>query len=190
MEHVHRLAKQAYSQAPWRSQTQLMGFFLLGVVVTALVSFIYLNTTAQAATYGRQIQDMQVNIYYPQTEISDQVEQELTQPETLGQEEDKSIEELRIEIANLEATLASLTSQAVIDNWAAENDMRPNDPANTMFLSVAGYSGMEVVNLAPPPRLERVTTSSLPAVYKQSLIDWLKQQVVQTSHMFMEEVAP
>lgn len=190
MEHVRKLTRQAYSQAPWRSQTQLMGFFLLGVVVSALVAFIYLNTTAQAATYGRQIQDMQVNIYYPQTAITDQAEQEIAQPETLGQEKVKSIEELRIEIANLEASLAMLTSQEVVDASAAEMDMKPNDPEHTLFLIVPGYKGMEVANLAPPPHLERVTMPSLPAVYKQSLIDWLKQQVVQTSRMFMEEVSP
>ncbi len=190
MEHVRKLTRQAYSQAPWRSQTQLMGFFLLGVVVSAWVAFVYLNTTAQAATFGRQIQDMQVNIYYPQTAITDQVEQEIIQPAAQGQEEAKSIEELRIEIANLEASLAILTSQEVVDAKAAEMDMKPNDPEHSLYLIVPGYKGMEVANLAPPPRLERLTTPTLPAVYKQSLIDWLKQQVVQTTHMFMQEVSP
>ena len=61
MEQVRRLTKQAYSQAPWRSQTQIIVVFMLAVVAAALVAFIYLNTTAQAATIGRQIQEMQVN---------------------------------------------------------------------------------------------------------------------------------
>ena len=59
MEQVRRLTKQAYSQAPWRSQTQIIVVFMLAVVAAALVAFIYLNTTAQAATIGRQIQEMQ-----------------------------------------------------------------------------------------------------------------------------------
>jgi hypothetical protein len=190
MEHVHKLARQAYSQAPWRSQTQWMGFFLLVVVVAALLAFMYLNTTAQAATYGRQIQDMQVNIYYPQTSIADQALEEMTVPQEGGQAETKSIEELRIEIADLEAKLAVLTSLAVIDAKAAEMDMQPTDPAEGLYLVVDGYDDPQQVNLAPSTRVERAIVSVLPMVYKQSLIDWLKQQVVQTTHMFMEEVSP
>ena len=61
MEQVKQF-KQAYSQTPWRKQLQVIGAFLLVVVVSALVAGIYLSVTSQAATLGRQIQDMQIRM--------------------------------------------------------------------------------------------------------------------------------
>lgn len=173
--------KQAYLLSPWRSQTQLVGSFLLVVVITALVAFIYLNTTAQAATIGRKIQDMQVNMD-AQPAITDENLEETANP--------LSIEELSIRIADLETQLAALTAQTVIEAKAREMQMEPYDPENVLYLSVPGYHGRLAAHLAPPPRLERATVPVIPAVYKQSLIDWLKIQIVQTSRMLMDEVKP
>jgi hypothetical protein len=172
---------QAYLLSPWRSQTQLVGSFLLVVVITALVAFIYLNTTAQAATLGRKIQDLQINLDN-QPAITDQDSQETA--------EDLSMEELSIRIADLELQLAMLTAQKLIETKAAEMQMEPYDPQKALFLSVPGYQGRSAVHLAPPPRVERATTPVIPAVYKQSLVDWLKTQIVQTSRMILEEVEP
>jgi hypothetical protein len=172
---------QAYLLSPWRSQTQITGGFLLVVVVAALVAFIYLNTTAEAATIGRQIQDMQVNMDNPP---------ELTDAEVDSADEKLSIEELSIRIADLETRLAVLTTQTLIEEKAKAQQMKPYDPEQAMYLSVPGYKGRSNVHLAPPPRLERASTPVLPAVYKQSLIDWVKIQIVQTSRMLFDEVGP
>ena len=40
---------QAFQQAPWRVQLQILGMVLLGFVTTALVASIYLNVSAQTA---------------------------------------------------------------------------------------------------------------------------------------------
>ena len=53
---------QAYRQSPWRIQLQVVGLFLLLLVMIALVAGIYLNVTARAATIGRRIQEMQFEI--------------------------------------------------------------------------------------------------------------------------------
>ncbi len=42
MDGVRQLT-QAYSQAPWRKQLQILGLFLLVVVLAALVAGIYLK---------------------------------------------------------------------------------------------------------------------------------------------------
>ena len=190
MEQVRKLTRQAYSQAPWRSQTQWIGSFLLVVVVTALVAFIYLNTTAQAATYGRQIQEMQVkDIYYPSTAIDSQQSLTLEDP-TFAQNEELSIEELLIQISDLKAQIAESTSLARVEAYAEEMNMRPNDPEKTIYLGVPGYTGRQEARLAPPPHLERSVAPGVPAIYKQSLIDWLKLQIVQTSRLLIHEVQP
>jgi soluble cytochrome b562 len=189
MEQVRKLTKQAYSKTPWRSQTQLIGTFLLGVVVAALVTFIYLSTTAQAATYGRQIQEMQVKIYDPSVAVTSAA-LEAVLPEEEKTPSRESIEELYIQIDNLQAQLAELTSLRTAQAAVEKLNMQPNDPEKTMYLSVAGYAGRQAANLAPPPRIEQATTQSLPAVYKQSLIDWLKMKVVQTSQIWRDEVQP
>jgi len=194
MEQVRRLTKQAYPQAPWRSQTQVIVGFMLVVVAAALVAFIYLNTTAQAATIGRQIQEMQVN-------LNDSVDIELEDSGLVGsldenQAEADSIEEvvpievLRMQIAVLETQLASLTTLDRIKEEATKAGMEPRDLEKTIYLAVPGYTGKALANLAPPPRMERATTPVLPEIYKQSLIDWLKMQIVSTSQMLMDEVKP
>ena len=55
MERVVGLT-QAYSQAPWRKQLQLIGVFLVVLV------FFALSVTARATTVGREIQGMQDKI--------------------------------------------------------------------------------------------------------------------------------
>jgi len=50
--------KQAYRQAPWRLQLQSIGFYLLPLIAIVMVTIIYLNISAQAATAGLKIRDM------------------------------------------------------------------------------------------------------------------------------------
>jgi len=46
---------QAYRQAPWRTQLQWIGFFLLGLVIIVTVAGLYLSITAQSTTAGVEI---------------------------------------------------------------------------------------------------------------------------------------
>lgn len=193
MEQVRRFTKQAYSQSPWRSQTQFIVVFMLVVVATALVAFIYLNTTAQAATIGRQIQEMQVNLqdvqdieYVPEDPLAAaSLENASELPEEVV-----PIEVLRMQISVLETQLAALTSLDRVAEEAARAGMVPRDPEKMDYIAVPGYAGRPLANLAPAPRMERIETPVLPEVYRQSLIDWLKMQVVSTSQILLEEVKP
>ena len=49
---VRRMKKkqiQAYKQTPWRVQLQWIGLFLLGLILVAAITGIYLSINAQAA---------------------------------------------------------------------------------------------------------------------------------------------
>ena len=50
---------QAYKQAPWRTQIQRVGAFLLVVVVIAVIAGLYLNISGQSAATGRRIQNLE-----------------------------------------------------------------------------------------------------------------------------------
>src|SRR5512137_265742 len=92
----------AYSQAPWRKQTYLIGVILLFLVCAAIIAGIYLNVSARAAAVGRQIQEMQVRVYGYHYLTGDSGEGYLP------------IEELEQDIANLNSQLAYLTSYEIM----------------------------------------------------------------------------
>jgi cell division protein FtsL len=148
MDSVQRFT-QAYSQAPWRKQVQLIGLFLLGLILVALVAGIYLNVTARAATIGRSIQGMR-----------------------------NTIENLERGNADLESQLASLTSNREMQTRASELGLRPLDSEEqVLYLVVPGYVERQSVstNAASAPALPRVKTLS--PDYTQSLFDWLRERV-------------
>ncbi len=51
---------QAYQQAPWRTQLQWIGFFLLGLVIIVTVAGLYLSITAQSTTAGVEIKELEL----------------------------------------------------------------------------------------------------------------------------------
>jgi cell division protein FtsL len=125
---------QAYSQAPWRKQVQLIGLFLLGLILVALVAGIYLNVTARAATIGRSIQGMR-----------------------------NTIENLERGNADLESQLASLTSNREMQTRASELGFRPLDSEEEVFyVVVPGYVERQAASMdaAPASALPRVRTLS------------------------------
>ncbi len=61
----------AYKQAPWRTQRQIIGIFLLAVVLVAMVAGIYLNISARAALAGREIQVLEREIETTRRKIAD-----------------------------------------------------------------------------------------------------------------------
>src|SRR3972149_1773254 len=81
---------QAYQQAPWRRQMQVVGFIAAGLVAISLVGALYLNITARAATAGRQ-----------------------------GPKLQRDAADLEQKIEDLETELASITSLDTVPHLAA-----------------------------------------------------------------------
>jgi hypothetical protein len=163
---------QAYSQAPWRRQLQIVGTFLLILVAVAVVAGIYLNITTRAATIGREIQKMQVRIsgYYNLS----------TDPGSLPM----PIEELEQNISSLQAELAYLTSYQVMQARAEDLDLQPVDPQHILYLEVPGYFQQQEAVMAPPPQPVVVSAPGISPEFKESLIDLIEQQLAQTARLF------
>jgi len=164
----------AYSQAPWRKQTYLIGVILLFLVCTAIIAGIYLNVTARAATMGRQIQEMQVRVYGYHYLTGDAGENYVP------------IEELEQRIANLNSQLAYLISYSVMKDRLKKLDMIKVDAFSVLYLDVPGYVERQTTSLAPPPQPVVVNASGIAPEFKESLFDWVVNQVRQTTQFFNE----
>lgn len=137
---------QAYRQAPWRRQVQVIGFVAASVALVALVAGLYLDVTARAATTGRTVQQLQ-----------------------------RSREELEQNIEDLESELATLRSIDVMQARAEKLDYQPLDPSEVRYLEVQGYEGRYEAPLAPGLASQFNAGARLPLAYTQSLFDWFGQ---------------
>lgn len=135
---------QAYKQAPWRTQLQWIGLFLLFLVLVASVASIYLNVSASAAAAGREIQSLE--------------------------DETTNIER---SIADLETRLAIQTSAAVMQKRAEALGFSNTEWDDPLFITIDGYSGRHAAVMAPPPGPGMVIQPVIKAAYTQSLWDWL-----------------
>lgn len=143
---------QAYKQAPWRIQLQWIGLFLLGLVLVAAVTGLYLNISAQAATAGRKIQ-------YLESEISD----------------------INNRIAELTTDLAVAKSSAYMSSRAEELGFKMIDPNQAVYLAIPGYDPNADLVLAPP-RVNTISdTPIVRSSYKTSLWEWFVKQIWHTS---------
>jgi cell division protein FtsL len=143
-----RLIKQAYPQAPWRSQLQMLVFFLVIVVLVALVAGFYLSVSARAAAVGRDIQGMQ------------------NQLELLEQENE-----------DLKARLANITSSGALDDRANEMEFKPLDLEEALYVKVPGYSGREPITLASTEEKPVISAEVLPDEYTESIFTWLLRYI-------------
>jgi cell division protein FtsL len=134
----------AYKNAPWRMQLQLIGMFSLTVVVIALIAGLYLNVTARAATVGREIQDMELDIL-----------------------------ELQHITADLENQLGLLTSIKTMERRADDLGFQSVNPAEILYVAVPGYAGRQSVSLAPPPGPVTASDFGIPSEYTQTLFEWI-----------------
>jgi len=123
---------------------QRIGFFLLALVVVALVAGLYLYITAQTATAGVEIQNLEARS-----------------------------EELRLQIADLKTQLGRISSAAAMEQRALEMGFEKTTPENTAYLVVADYPGRQTAILAPPPSAEALQAPLIKAAYTESLWDWL-----------------
>lgn len=151
---------QAYRQAPWRAQLQMIGLFCLGLVLIALVAGVYLNVTARAATVGRRVQALQVQI-----------------------------ETARRRNADLETGLARITSVEIMEARAQALGFQPASGDSFLYVMVPGYPGRQPVVMAPPPGPLTATGPHLPPEFTQSLLDWF-QQLTLRPPISLSEVLP
>ena len=173
MENIKKLT-QAYEQAPWRRQMYMIGVILLILVSTAIVAGIYLNVTARAAAVGRQIQEMQVRVYGYHYLTSDAGG--VTVP----------IEELEQRIANLTSQLAILTSYKVMQERVKDLNLDPIEADHIEYIEVPGYIDRQTTSLAPPPEPVVVNASAIDPQFKESLFEWVADQVERTARYFSE----
>ncbi|HSB66424.1 MAG TPA: hypothetical protein VLD65_07585 [Anaerolineales bacterium] len=164
----------AYSLIPWRRQTYLIGVILLILVCTAIIAGIYLNVTARAAAVGRQIQEMQVRVYGYHYLTGDSGENYVP------------IEELEQDIADLDSQLAYLTSYAIMKERVRKLDVRTIDAFSVVYMEVPGYVDRQTTSLAPPPQPVVVNASGIAPEFKQSLFEWVVDQVRKTTELFNE----
>jgi len=137
---------QAYRQAPWRVQLQWIGALLLVLVVGMLIAGVYLYLTAEATAAGTHIRELELER-----------------------------EDLQIRIADQSTQLAYLRSAAFMQGRAEVLGYKNARQEDIVYIPVPGYSGRQVVFLAPPPGNESVDASIIKPAYKESLWEWLYQ---------------
>lgn len=135
---------QAYPNAPWRNQVQVIGVFAVGLVTVAILAGLYLVVSVQAATLGREIQEIQADVL-----------------------------DVQRENANLETELARLTSAAVMENRARELGFVPIGESSREYLPVPGYAPRQAVVLAPPPGMAVPAGTEYPPELNETLFQWL-----------------
>ncbi len=158
MDQVKSLT-QAYSQAPWRKQLQLIVGFAIFGIMAALIAYVYLSVSAQAVAAGNDIQQMQVDIQNMQRTNSD-----------------------------LESQLAQVTSQQAMEERARSMGFKPVEAGEIVYLQVSGYSDRPEANLAPPPGPTVVNSHVLSPAYEESLLEWLRDNVLRPSGLLNSEV--
>ena len=112
----------AYHQAPWRTQRQMIGIFLITLLAVAMVAALYLSLTANAAILGREVQALQY---------------EITANERIN--------------ADLQTRLALLTSTSEMERRARAAGFRPARPDELVYVVVAGYVPPQPAILAAAP---------------------------------------
>lgn len=139
---------QAYTQAPWRKQLQLIGVFSLVLVFIALVAGVYLSVSARAAAAGREIQAMQAEI-----------------------------DNLDRDIEDLESQLAFLQSTGEMEKRVKSMGFKPVAPEEIVYLNVPGYTYRQSAVLAPVSERPLVSAPTTPPEYTESLLEWMQREV-------------
>jgi len=139
---------QAYRRTPWRVQVQWIGYILLVIVIMALIAGLYLAITAETATAGVVIQNL-----------------------------DDQKRDVEFDIASLQSQIAFLTSAASMKSRAEELGYKIHDQENVHYLIIPGYAGRQTVILAPPPGPNTVGQSVIKPTYTLSLWEWLYEGI-------------
>lgn len=138
---------QAYATTPWRRQVQVIGLFSAFVIVVALVASAYLWVSSLAATYGRQVQEIQ-----------------------------STAQVLEDNIEDLSAHLGELTTTERMQKLAEEQGYEPVTPWDLEYLVVSGYPEDQPLSIAPENLSLPVSSNQeLPHEFTQSLFDWVRE---------------
>jgi len=143
-----------YLQVPWRRQLRLIGLFVFGLLLVAVVARLYLHVSARIAETGKALQDNRVKL-----------------------------EEMDRQIAHLESRLAILLSANEMEKRAREMGFKRVSLDQIMYLPVPGYSGRPTAQLADNSTPRQPVTTSLPAEYTESLFEWLWRQWIRLSEL-------
>ncbi len=140
---------QAYRQAPWRVQLQRLGYFALAIIMVLLVAALYLNISAQAATAGLDFQSLEFQRQSVQRQIAD-----------------------------LDATLAQVTSESSMLARAEALGFKPISSGQAVYVVVPGYTGRQPAALAPVPDAAMLAEPIIKPSYTQSLWEFLNQGIL------------
>lgn len=111
---------QTYKQAPWRTQLQWIGLFMITLAAIGIVSAFYVNVTSRKALAGREIAMAKENIQAMQHNISD-----------------------------LESELAASASIQNMQERATAMGFIPANPEEFIYIIVPGYTPKPAFSLAP-----------------------------------------
>ena len=139
----NRLA-QAFKQAPWRSRVQVVGGFLVALIVVLIVAGIYLSISGQAATAGLEAYRL-----------------------------DLKRVDLERQIADTRAQIAVLTSASNMEARALEMGFQRISPEEAIYLKIPGYAGKQTMMVTTPPGAEPAEKQLVKYIYRESLWDWL-----------------
>ncbi len=139
---------QAFKQAPWRSQIQIAGLFLLSLLLVIMIASIYLSISGRAAAAG--LGAYQLNL----------------ERQTLERQ-----------IADRKAQVAVLTSVTRMEQRAKEMGFTRVNPSEVIYVVVPGYTGKKAVVMAAPPGIDDSNRSLVLPAYRQSIWDWLFQGI-------------
>ena len=146
---------QAYSQAPWRRQMQLVGLVATFLVLAAVVAWIYLNVTTRASEVGRDIQRMQ-----------------------------RGIDRIKRENNDLQSKLAYLTTAELMRKRALELGFQPVDPAQLSYITAPGYLGRQPAVLAASGSQQLPSPQIISPQFTESIWEWLRRQTEQSVFPF------
>jgi len=140
---------QAYQQTPWRRQLQRIAYFMLALVLVALVAGLYLSVTAQTAAAGIEIQNM----------------------------EDMREQLLRSN-ADLKSQLAQLTTVENMTSRAQEMGFEPVNQDEVIYMVISEYMGRPAASFAPASSTTQLLPRAIirPS-YTQSLWEWLLDEM-------------
>ena len=160
----HRKLKLAYDLAPWRQQTRMVAWVLLGLVVAAVLAAFYLDVSAKTAKLGRMIQEMQVNLDGAKPITAKPVPGQVI-----------PMEEMQMKISSLRVKLAELTSESRMLERAREIGFEPVDPENVVYINAPGYSPRRSAELAPVSAAQVASASAIQPLYRDSLLDVMEK---------------
>ena len=140
---------QAYRQAPWRVQLQRLGYVALAILMVLLVAALYLNISATAATAGLDFQGLEFQR-----------------------------ESLEREIANLDATLALVSSEDTMLARAQAMGFAPISMDKVVYVVVPGYVDRQPASFAPVPDANMLAEPIIKPSYTQSLWEFLNQGIL------------